>query len=136
MEDKVLDEHESLALFTLLSEYCERFEEKEADAETKKRAHQLKVQATQVREKGKTKLQYNSNYEFLDSLIPGNEYFMSYKDASGNASDRHIVLNKVDDDGVETYYLKARCLLRNGQRTFRVDRIDSLCDAETGEAFV
>ncbi len=134
LEDKVLDSAEALELFALLSDFCDNVEKRESDKESQEKA--LQAQAKKLKAKPKASLVRASDYSFLNDLKLGNEYFMSYADASGKASDRNIILNKVDVNQQDQHYIKAHCLLRNSQRTFRVDRIVALCDVDTGEAFV
>ncbi|EHZ2573856.1 hypothetical protein K5N30_002721 [Vibrio parahaemolyticus] len=134
LEDKVLDSDEALELFALLSDFCDSVEKRESDKASKEKA--LKAQPKKLKAKPKASLTSVSNYSFLNELKLGNEYFMSYSDASGKTSDRNIILNKVDVNQQDQHYIKAHCLLRNSQRTFRVDRIVALCDVDTGEAFV
>lgn len=136
LEDKVLDSSEALELFALLSDFCDNVEKIEAGKESQEKEKALQAQAKQLKAKPKAFITSVSNYSFLDNLKLGNEYFMSYADASGKASDRNIILNMVDVNQQDQHYIKAHCLLRNSQRTFRVDRIVSLCDVDTGEMFV
>ncbi|MEZ8372779.1 hypothetical protein AB6C91_00565 [Vibrio cyclitrophicus] len=134
LEDKVLDSTEALELFALLSDFCDSVERREADQGFQEKA--LQEQAKKLKTKPKASIKSASNYSFVDSLKLGNEYFMSYADTSGKASDRNIIINKVDVNQQDLHYIKAHCLLRNSQRTFRVDRIVALCDVDTGEALV
>lgn len=134
LEDKVLDSAEALELFALLSDFCDNVEKRESDKESQEKA--LKAQAKKLKAKPRASSARVSDYSFLNELKLGSEYFMSYADASGKASDRNIILNKVDVNQQDQHYIKAHCLLRNSQRTFRVDRIVALCDVDTGEAIV
>ncbi|MCY9853139.1 hypothetical protein [Vibrio mediterranei] len=136
LEDKVLDSAEALELFALLSDFCDNVEKRESDKESQEKEKALQAQAKKLKAKPKASFTSVSSYSFLDDLKLGNEYFMSYADASGKASDRNIILNKVDVNQQDQHYIKAHCLLRNSQRTFRVDRIVALCDVDTGEALV
>lgn len=136
LEDKVLDSAEALELFALLSDFCDNVEKRESDKESQEKEKALQAQAKKLKAKPKASFTSVSSHSFLDDLKLGNEYFMSYADASGKASDRNIILNKVDVNQQDQHYIKAHCLLRNSQRTFRVDRIVALCDVDTGEALV
>lgn len=136
LEDKVLDSAEALELFALLSDFCDNVEKRESDKESQEKEKALQAQAKKLKAKPKASFTSVSSHLFLDDLKLGNEYFMSYADASGKASDRNIILNKVDVNQQDQHYIKAHCLLRNSQRTFRVDRIVALCDVDTGEALV
>lgn len=112
LEDKVLDDYESLELFSLLSDYCDDFEYQESTKE-------------------KTTKKVNSvSYEvpLLKNLNIGNEYYMQYQDSSGEISSRNIIIRNINDN-----YIKAFCLLRQSHRTFKADRIVNICDTETGE---
>ncbi|MEZ8620622.1 hypothetical protein AB6D17_07080 [Vibrio splendidus] len=136
LEDKVLDSAEALELFALLSDFCDDVEKRESDKESQDKEKALQAQAKKLKAKPKASFTSASSYSFLDDLKLGNEYFMSYADTSGKASDRNIILHKVDVNQQDQHYIKAHCLLRNSQRTFRVDRIVALCDVGTGESFV
>ncbi|MEZ9673744.1 hypothetical protein AB4282_20580 [Vibrio lentus] len=136
LEDKVLDSAEALELFALLSDFCDNVEKRESDKESQDKDKALQAQSKKLKAKPKAPFTSTSSYSFLDNLKLGNEYFMSYADTSGKASDRNIILNKVDVNQQDQHYIKAHCLLRNSQRTFRVDRIVALCDVDTGEAIV
>lgn len=127
LEDKVLEKEEALELFALLSEYCDQHEKSEATEEAKKLERQLKKKASTFKSTSP------NSTSFIDQLESGHEYFMSYQDASGNASDRNIVLHSVDINAQQQYYIKAHCLLRNSIRTFRADRIVNICNVDTGE---
>ncbi|PSU89846.1 hypothetical protein C0W42_08610 [Photobacterium kishitanii] len=114
LEDKVLDDYESLELFSLLSDYCDDFEYQES-----------------VKEKIPKKVSpvsYNAPLPLLKNLNIGNEYHMQYKDSSGEISSRNIIIRNINDN-----YIKAFCLLRKNHRTFKADRIVYICDTETGE---
>lgn len=54
---------------------------------------------------------------------PGPQYIIEYADAYGVISVRHIVLRAVAEEDGGCYYVRAFCMLRNDDRTFRVDRI-------------
>lgn len=54
---------------------------------------------------------------------------ISYEDREGTISERKI--SAVSYDGYK--YLNAFCHLRNGPRTFKIDKIQSCTDAITGE---
>ncbi|EOS8311493.1 hypothetical protein ACNPDB_001639 [Vibrio vulnificus] len=128
LEDKVLDNDESLHLFSLLTDFCSDFEEHEEELKQPK----VKIPSTARR----MNISPSSGFSFINDLQLGNEYFMSYKDANGDSSDRNIILTKVDTNASGDVYIKAHCLMRNALRTFRADRITGLCCVETGEAFV
>ncbi|MUK48666.1 hypothetical protein [Aliivibrio fischeri] len=127
LKDKVLEKEEALELFALLSEYCDQHEKSEATEEAKKLEKQLKKKASTFKRSSP------NSTSFIDQLEFGHEYFMSYQDANGNASDRNIVLHSVNINAQQQYYIKAHCLLRNSIRTFRADRIVNICNVDTGE---
>lgn len=64
----------------------------------------------------------------LDGLVVG----IIYSDSKGDASTRMVRLDKMwrNEDHV---HLTAYCMLRNALRQFRLDRIQTVIDAETGE---
>lgn len=64
----------------------------------------------------------------LDDLSVG----ISYVDAAGQASERTIRCHALRLDGGQVY-LDAWCLLRKGERSFRLDRIREVTDYTTGE---
>lgn len=145
LEDRVLDHDEALEVFALLSEYCEYFELKTAD-ETAKIQHAKveKIQANaekraekeKVREES-TKTVYTLGNEVLLGQLEQNQlYAIGYRDSKGIISERHIVFKKSETNDYGQQYVKAICLLRNSLRTFRADRIQWMCDAETGEALM
>jgi len=55
--------------------------------------------------------------------------FITYQDSGGSVSERQIKAHKTDG----SRYLYAHCLLKNGPRTFRIDRIQSCTDVDSGE---
>lgn len=112
LEDGEFDSDEEDEVFTLLTEFTENFEEDESEDE---------LEAGQV-------------VGVLDLEI-NHQYRMTYKDASGNISERSIIMKGLSEkDGRE--YLKAVCMKKHAIRTFRVDRIQKLFSLETGEALV
>lgn len=62
-------------------------------------------------------------------------YLLSYVGSEGEPSERKIKAKRVEMRG-DHLYLVAYCLTARGPRTFRVDRIESMVDAETGEYIV
>ncbi|WP_029822534.1 WYL domain-containing protein [Vibrio parahaemolyticus] len=128
LSDKVLDHDEALHLFSMLTDFCDDFERQEQELKKPK----VTVPPTAKR----INIAKGSGFSFVNDLTLGNEYFMSYRDASGQVSDRNIILTKVDSNANGDTYIKAHCLMRDALRTFRADRITGLCCVETGEAFV
>lgn len=66
--------------------------------------------------------------------LRGTKYLLTYEDAFGGLSERKIRLERVFEDSGETRIM-AHCYLRKERREFRLDRIISIIDAETG-AFI
>lgn len=129
LEDKILDNDESLHLFALLTDFCDGFEQRE-------QANQKPKKTPATKSGKRISAVASSNLSFLNELELDTQYFMSYKDSAGKVSDREIVLRKVEQNASGDTYVKAFCLMRNSIRTFRADRITGICSVETGEAFV
>lgn len=68
-------------------------------------------------------------------VVPDGRYLMTYTNAEGESSQREIKPKRIEQRG-DHLYLVSYCLKARGPRTFRVDRIESLIDAETGEILV
>ncbi|MEY8688346.1 MAG: WYL domain-containing protein [Leptothrix sp. (in: b-proteobacteria)] len=64
------------------------------------------------------------------SLRPGQRLRIQYVDAAGESSERVIQVRGVEPGG---RLVQAWCELRNAERSFRVDRMRQVVDAETGE---
>ncbi len=69
------------------------------------------------------------------SVMPEGRYLMTYTNADGETGEREIKPKRIERRG-EHLYLVSYCLKARGPLTFRVDRIESLVDAETGEILV
>ncbi|MFM2644055.1 hypothetical protein AAFX33_23175 [Vibrio chagasii] len=141
LEDRVLDHDEALEVFALLSEYCEYFDLRTASENAKIQHTKVeKVQARSEKEKAREELTetvYTLGNEVLLGQLEQNQlYAMGYKDSKGSISERHIIFKKSETNDYGQQYVKAICLLRNSLRTFRADRIQWMCDVETGEALV
>src|SRR5437868_13892199 len=67
-----------------------------------------------------------------DFALAGMRVGIAYKDERGLRSKRVIRLRRLDA-GEYASYLRAFCELRKDERTFRLDRIDTLYDPSTGE---
>jgi hypothetical protein len=61
----------------------------------------------------------------MEGRIPGLCIALEYVDASGAPSTRRVIANKIYEANGITY-LEGHCLLRNEDRTFRCDRIQTL----------
>lgn len=112
--DDVFDDCEADEVRTLLGEYCDEVGEPVCSPQTMKPAGQASG---------------------LQALVSGGQYMMSYRDAEGKVTKRPIRFNKKTGSG-DAAYLQAFCLMRKANRTFRVDRIESLFSTETGEVLV
>ena len=144
LEDRKLDKNESLELFALLSEFCDQYEEESEEiTQAVFEAERLLIQANEIiqqhkeekKKKPVKKLDFDG-YSFLKQLESGNDYFLEYEDSKGQITERKIIFRSLDTNQSNEPYIKAVCTLRNKIRTFRVDRIQSLVDLDTGEAFV
>lgn len=121
LADQALDKEESLEVFTVLSEFCDEYEE-DQQVSIKQVARKPKVQDT-------------VSGTALNNLPVEREYYMEYVDAKGKVSKRNIILHDVENkNGIG--YLYGYCLLRGGSRTFKADNVQMLCDVETGEVLV
>lgn len=65
-------------------------------------------------------------------------YTLQYTDSDGELSERKILLQKVlgserSNGELFVKYVQGYCYLRQEDRTFKIDRIQSLTDSETGE---
>ncbi len=117
--DDVFDAEEEFEIFTLLTEFCEEYEEDYADTrKTKKMALPDDT----------------PNLDVFD-LDDGGEYEMVYKDANGKKSHRDIIFRGLENKN-ERQYLTAICMKKRAFRTFRVDRIQSLHSLDTGEILI
>lgn len=70
---------------------------------------------------------------------------ITYKGENGEKTERYVEgytlvekpapinIRRIHGEGVKRLYLQGFCNLKQGMRTFRVDRIKQLVDAETGE---
>lgn len=77
--------------------------------------------------KNKTKLQSQiSTIKVLKTLS------FDYKDSSGNESSRKVQVVQYEQNGNHGTIF-GRCLLKNKNRTFRIDRMSNVVDQDTGE---
>lgn len=112
--DDVFDDDEADEVRTLLGEFCDEVGEPVSSPQAPKPEGQASG---------------------LEALVSGGQYMMSYRDAEGKVTERAIRFNKQTGSG-GTAYLQAFCLMRKANRTFRVDRIESLFSTDTGEILV
>jgi predicted DNA-binding transcriptional regulator YafY len=70
-------------------------------------------------------------------VLDQRKVIIDYVDANGEASRRTIVplviAGSFAGGRLDVLYIEARCLTANATRTFRIDRIQELSDAATGE---
>lgn len=80
----------------------------------------------------------SDNWDTPSDLVPSNPrpiqatLRLSYRDASGSATERHVTVRECDTTN-PAGYLIGHCQLRDSIRTFRMDRIKRAIDVETGE---
>lgn len=67
-------------------------------------------------------------------LIAGTSCIIEYRKADGEESQRVVTCQRLDQHG-DVLYLYAYCQTRKQVRQFRVDRVLSVCDVETGEQY-
>lgn len=80
-------------------------------------------------------LHHHQNEVGIDGLVSGGKYLMVYTDAQGARSERTIkFIRQTFSNG--NAYIQAVCLTKNANRTFRVDRIESLFSMDSGEVLV
>ena len=66
--------------------------------------------------------------------IAGVSCIIAYSDAVGNASERIVTCQRLDEHAGQSY-LWAYCHSRSRVRQFRIDRVVSVCDTLTGEQY-
>lgn len=59
-------------------------------------------------------------------------FSFDYKDSSGNQSSRKVQVVQYEQNGNHGTIF-GRCLLKNKNRTFRIDRMSNVVDQDTGE---
>lgn len=77
--------------------------------------------------KAPTHKKTQTNYSYSTDII---ELDITYQDAKGEITNRHISIIKYDPSKKKIY---ARCHLRKSMRSFYIDRILTAIDIETGE---
>lgn len=134
LEDGVLDSDEALELFAELSEYCDQYESvnaKEIEFPVSKNTRNSILQNAIDK-----KIAEYDGLAFVEKLEAGREYFMEYLDSKGKISERGFIFRTLDLNQGGNPYIKGICTLRRASRTFRADKIQTLCDVETGEVLV
>lgn len=72
------------------------------------------------------------NYYQSVSVPASGRYRIKYTDQSGMKTEREIIVKRVYDDR-SMYAIKAHCMMRNANRSFLDDRIQSATNLDTGE---
>lgn len=137
VEDGQIDAAESQELVTLLGEFADvglygHTEEPTAAPAAAPRQAPRAAPAPRPRKPRTRPTPATSN---PPRVVPDGRYLMTYTNAEGEISQREIKPKRIERRG-DHLYLVSYCLKARGPRTFRVDRIDSLIDAETGELLV
>jgi len=119
VDDGVINPEESLELVALLGEFADmglyrQPEPTSGRPKPAKKAPRAKATPAEVR-----------------TALDG-QYLMTYVDADGAYSEREVKAKRIEQRG-EHLYLVAYCLKARRPRTFRLDRVISLVDSETGE---
>ncbi len=129
LEDGVLDNDEAEEIKVLLSEICDRPIERPVKPAPKKKKIPKKPKLSATKKAAKTKAKGSEKTRLPAT---GEVLAFSYTDSKGDTSDRHISYRGSSrKDGL--IYVKGICHDRQAFRTFRADRMDFICFAETGE---
>lgn len=115
LEDGLLDAEEADEIKTLLSEFC--------DDQGLTDPHDFPVH---------TEIDSSVPVTPSTALLSGDELYISYVDAKGDASDRLVKVRGVSYKN-ERLYLNAICLSKHKYRSFRADRITDMTRTDTGE---
>lgn len=137
LEDGYLDKDEAFEVKVLLSEICDRPIEREPKPEPKKKAPKApsKSEVKAARKRSvKAAAAAASRAQSEKARRPGVDEVLafSYTDSRGKVSDRHIAFRGASQKNGTTY-VKGICHDRQAFRTFRADKMDFLCFADTGE---
>ncbi len=134
LDDGVLDSDEAEEIKALLSEICDRPIERPAKPEPKKRAASKKPAATTTAKPKRSKSDPRPSASTQRKPEVGDILAFAYTDSKGDTSDREVEYRAITKkNGVA--YLKGICQSRRAFRTFRSDRMDFVCFADTGETF-
>jgi predicted DNA-binding transcriptional regulator YafY len=60
------------------------------------------------------------------------DFLISYRDSAGNESERRFTLHEILGASGKAKYIGGYCHLRKAPRTFRIDSVAKIIDAETG----
>lgn len=130
LDDGVLDKDEAFEIKVLLSEICDRPIAKPVKPDSpKKRPKKNKAKRVEAAASGSEIKRTASESR---KPKPGDILVFSYIDSKGDVSDREVEFKALHrKNGVA--YLKGICRERRAFRTFRTDRIEIPCFADTGE---
>lgn len=131
IEDGHIDARESQELVTLLGEFADvgLYRPSEPKPERSPRRESAPPPAPVEKRTRKPRAPASSD---VPRVLPEGQYLMTYRDASGEISEREIRPKRVERRG-DHLYLVSYCLKARAPRTFRVDRILLLIDSDTGE---
>lgn len=134
LDDGVLESDEAEEIKALLSEICDRPIERLAKTEPKKKAAPKKPVAKTTAKPKRSKPVSRPSTSTQRRPEVGDILAFAYTDSKGDTSDREVEYRTMTkSNGVA--YLKGICQSRRAFRTFRSDRMDFVCFADTGEAF-
>ena len=120
LSDHVFDENEKDEILTLLSEFCEIYEQE----------HQKSAKRFEKQRKP------NRNAVVgINQMEQGKLYFMVYEDANGNTTEREIIFKDISRKN-SRQYIKTWCRVKQAHRTFRADRVKELFSLDTGEIII
>jgi len=130
LDDGVLDNDEAEEIKALLSEICDRPIERPVRAEPKKKAAPKKPSAKATSKPKRSKPRAAATTQRKPEV--GDILAFAYTDSKGATSDREVEYRAMTKkDGLA--YLKGVCQSRRAFRTFRSDRMEFVCFADTGE---
>lgn len=136
LADGVLDKEEANELLTILSEFCDQWaapEPKQSPTQTILSTRPGCVSKPKPAIAPKPIKPERPKLDWTDLLgLIGCDIEISYMGANGDISDRTVSCKDIDNNGEHTY-IKGYCKSRRAYRTFRLDRIITLINTETGE---
>ncbi|MBY5938034.1 WYL domain-containing protein [Marinobacter nauticus] len=132
LDDGVLDNDEAEEIKAILSEICDRPIARPAKPEPKKKAVPKNPAAKATPKPKRSKPATRPSVTAQRKPEVGDILAFAYTDSKGDTSDREVEFRAMTKkNGVS--YLKGICLSRRAFRTFRSDRMDFVCFADTGE---
>jgi hypothetical protein len=137
VEDGQIDADESQELVTLLGEFADvgLYGHTEQPTAAPAAAPRMAPRAAPAPRPRAPRAKLSPATSSPPRVMPDGRYLMTYTNAEGEASEREIKPKRIERRG-DHLYLVSYCLKTRGPRTFRVDRIESLVDADTGEILV